>query len=92
MIRLNSGKGEICWEITVSNITLPVFAAHIHHASAGVNGPVEVGLVPQGPLSSGCVMVDPALIKTIAKNPADYYINVHNADYPAGAIRGQLSK
>ena len=91
MIRLNSGKGEVCWEITVSNISTPV-AAHIHHAPAGVNGMVVVGLVPQGPLSSGCVAADPGLIKTIAKNPADYYVNVHTTDYPAGAIRGQLSK
>jgi hypothetical protein len=25
-------------------------------------------------------------------NPAAYYVNVHTADYPDGAIRGQLAK
>jgi hypothetical protein len=32
------------------------------------------------------------LAKDILKDPADYYVNVHNAEYPAGALRGQLSK
>jgi hypothetical protein len=32
------------------------------------------------------------LAKDILKNPADYYVNVHNEEYEAGALRGQLSK
>ncbi len=42
--------------------------------------------------SSGCAEVSREVALDILKNPEDYYVNVHNAEYPAGARRGQLSK
>ena len=86
-IWLNHGQGEICWEISFANIEDP-FAAHIHAAPAGVNGPV---IVPLNPISAGCTGADPGLIKAIIQNPELYYVNVHNAPFPGGVIRGQLS-
>jgi hypothetical protein len=92
VIRLNHGQGEICYELAVSGIA-PASAAHIHVGSADVAGPVVVGLVaPTGGSSSSCTSVDRDLIKAIIQNPDTYYVNVHNADFPAGALRGQLSK
>jgi len=54
-------------------------------------------LVPLAPpdasgTSSGCVSVDPDLIKAIRQNPENYYVNVHTTDYPGGALRGQPAK
>ena len=91
-ITLNQGKSQVCWSITVAAITLPATAAHIHVAPAGVVGPVVVGLSAPGAdgTSSGCITASAELIKDIKKNPANYYVNVHNVDYPAGAVRGQL--
>ena len=94
-ITLNQGLGEVCWTITASDITLPATAAHIHEGEAGVAGGIVVTLSPpdETGTSSGCTTgVDRALIKDIRQNPSAYYVNVHTTDYPAGAIRGQLSK
>lgn len=91
-VTLNHGQGRVCFELTVSNIA-PATAAHIHEAAIGVAGPVVVGLSPPTSGSStGCVDASRELIKDIIQNPGDYYVNVHNADFPAGAVRGQLSK
>jgi aldose sugar dehydrogenase len=92
---LNQETGQVCFSIVVSDITLPASAAHIHVGRAGVAGPVVVPLAPpdETGVSSGCVSdVDPALIQAIIAKPANYYVNVHTTDFPAGALRGQLSK
>jgi hypothetical protein len=94
-LRLNPGQGEVCFELTVSNITLPATGAHIHKAPAGAPGPVVVPLTPPDASgsSSGCVSADRKLILDIIQNPEEYYVNVHTVPlYAAGAVRGQLSK
>jgi hypothetical protein len=92
-ITLNQGQKEVCFDLEVFDIA-PAFAAHIHQGAAGVAGPVVVTLGPPTTgSSSGCVGgVAPNLIKEIRKHPSDFYVNVHNADFAPGALRGQLSK
>jgi hypothetical protein len=92
VITLNQGQGQVCFDLTVSNIASAT-AAHVHIAPVGEAGPVVVTLTPptNGP-SKGCVSADAALIKEIRQNPENYYVNVHNQDFPNGAVRGQLSK
>jgi len=92
-IRINYGAGTVCWEIRVTGITLPATAAHIHDAPAGVPGPVIIGLSAPGTkgFASGCTTASRDVLKDIIQHPEEYYVNVHNTDYPAGALRGQLS-
>jgi hypothetical protein len=92
-IRLNQGKKQVCYELSVSNIA-PATAAHIHRGGTTVAGPVVVTLAaPTSGTSSGCVEnVSEDLIKQIRQNPENYYVNVHNAAFPDGAVRGQLTK
>ncbi len=91
-LRLNPGQEEICYELTVSNIA-PATAAHIHIGGPAVAGPVVVGLMPPtSGSSSACASVPRDLVLNILKNPAGFYVNVHNMPYPAGAVRGQLSR
>jgi hypothetical protein len=91
-LTFNQGQGEICYSIHVEDITLPAIGAHIHHAEAGFSGPVVVPLTSPDETghSEGCVEVDKELVKEIRQNSEEYYVNVHNAIYPAGAVRGQL--
>ena len=90
---INPGTGTVCYEWSVSNAATPIAAAHIHHAVAGVAGPVVVPLPPTGLSSgSGCTTgVDRGLALDILQHPWDYYVNTHNAVFPAGVARGQLS-
>ena len=91
-LTLNQGQGTITYTLTVQGIE-PAAAAHIHIGAKGVAGKVVVALEPPTDGSTTAVVdVDPELIKKIRQNPEAYYVNVHNATYPGGAVRGQLSK
>jgi hypothetical protein len=91
-VTFNPDKGEVCYELTIANIE-EATAAHIHEGAAGKEGPVKVPLdAPKTGSAKGCKTADAAVVKAIMQNPADYYVNIHNAAFPQGAIRGQLSK
>jgi hypothetical protein len=102
-ITVNVGQLRVCWEFTnVANVA-PVNRGHIHKAPAGSNGGIVVDFFnvtagTQGPLTgcssvgAGGVPLTRALLSDIIRNPSDYYLNLHNADFPGGAIRGQLEK
>jgi len=96
-IRLKKGDGEVCFTINWKDIGSPT-RAHIHDGPAGQNGDIVVALFEStGALPStislvkGCVEgVDEELMADIKKNPEEFYVNVHNEEFPGGAIRGQL--
>jgi hypothetical protein len=93
LIKIAPEVGRVCWTLKVANITLPATAAHIHIAPAGSPGPVVIPLSAPGAdgKAVGCASADKALLKAIIANPAAYYVNVHNVDFPGGAVRAQLS-
>lgn len=81
---------QVCYEMMVTGIA-PATAAHIHAGAAGVAGPPVITLeAPTDGEVSGCTSASDSLLNAIKANPAGYYVNVHNAEYPNGAIRGQL--
>jgi hypothetical protein len=92
VITVNVGQGQLCYELAVRNIA-PATMAHVHVGAATAAGPVVRGLTPPTSGSSaGCAPITRELARAIVADPANYYVNVHNAPFPAGAIRGQLSK
>lgn len=64
---------------------------HIHRGVAGVNGPIVVNF-DQTKLNGAqaCTPAEPALAREIASTPSGFYVNVHTAQFPGGAVRGQL--
>lgn len=90
--RINPGQEQLCYTLRVSGIE-PARAAHIHLAPVGVAGPVFVGLTaPTSGSSGACIPITRERAMAIIRDPSAYYVNVHNAPYPGGALRGQLER
>jgi hypothetical protein len=82
--------GDVCFTLTVAKLG-KVTAAHIHKGAAGADGDPVAPLSVTGPDGDTCIAAEPDLLKAIVAAPADYYVNVHTADFPKGAVRGQLA-
>ena len=86
--------GSTRYYIWVTAIATPT-AAHVHEGVAGSNGGVAIDLsasfteiapgtwVATGEVTGGSTAA-------LLSNPGAFYVNVHNGDHPAGAIRGQV--
>ena len=90
-ITLDDVANTVCYEFTYTGIDKPT-AAHIHTGARGVAGPPVVDFNVSRNGDKGCVGADPTALKNIRDNPAGHYVNIHTANYPKGAIRGQLAK
>jgi hypothetical protein len=88
-LTLNTATGKVCWDFKLAKIDGKPSQAHIHKGKAGVSGNV---VVPLGAnyKRQGCTSAAKSLVRSIAGHPGFYYVNVHNAKHPAGAMRGQL--
>jgi hypothetical protein len=85
---------EVCYDLTWSGVDVTM--AHIHTGAAGANGDVVVNFFAyESPLDasskSGCVTAKEAVVKALASNPGNYYVNLHSPEYPKGAVRGQTA-
>jgi hypothetical protein len=90
-VRLTPSTGRVCWETTITKIDGKPNASHIHKGRKGVSGNVVVPL-GAGYKRQGCTTAAKTLVRAIIRNPGAYYVNVHNAKHPAGAMRGQLTR
>jgi hypothetical protein len=47
---------------------------------------------PKTGAAKGCTKAVVVVIEAIMQDPTDYYVNVHTAAFPKGAVHGQLSR
>ena len=95
-ITLDDVTGVISWDFTYRNIDAPTLM-HIHgpNGSAGQTAGVHIGLgvvTSGGPGTLVNSMVHAVLqdVTDVLDDPTDFYVNIHNPAFGAGAVRGQL--
>jgi hypothetical protein len=84
---IDNVANTVSWAFLVLNIDLPLNNAHIHRGAAGVNGPVIVDFSRS---LTGSGLFDADLSQVTPTTASGFYVNLHNATYPGGALRGQL--
>lgn len=84
---------QLCYALSIDDID-PATAAHIHRGAAGEAGPpvVTLGTPDAAGGADGCMEIESALRREIRNNPGGFYVNIHNEEFPAGAVRGQLER
>ena len=88
-------SGKICYKIKVRGLEAPtepapgVGDAHIHAMSTGaivVDLDTDFHQADGQYIAAGCVTSAPRVVAAVLANPTAYYINIHNAPYPGGAL------
>lgn len=89
-VTVHSGRGVLCVAVTTSGIA-PVTSVHLHQAAAPSAEAIVTGGAPADEGAPECFSVDGEVLRRIRTDPAGHYVEVHNAEFPDGALRGSLS-
>jgi hypothetical protein len=90
VVTINTDTNQVCYQLTTTGLPDAVTLAHIHEGPKGTAGPVVIDLNFPANGPAGCVSGDAAKVSAVLANPAAFYVNVHTAQFPKGAARGQL--
>ena len=90
-ISISDEAGQVCWDINDVRGIGPITGAHIHRGARGVNGPVVFTLRESNEgRYQGCTDASEWTQEFLEAAPGAFYVQVHTAEFPNGAIRGQL--
>lgn len=87
MVEIDADSGDFCYTVKAAKIATPT-AMHVHSGAAGTDGPPVVTFTMGEDM---CIAAEPDVLRPIVANPANFYVNIHTADFPKGAVRGQLA-
>jgi hypothetical protein len=89
--------GFATFNLTMFNIDLTTLSGHhVHQGAATTTGSIVLNFGDPDNIRSGSVLsgtitgLSAATITEIFANPTNFYYNLHNGDFPAGAVRDQL--
>ena len=90
--------GRLCIDMVAEGLDTDVAASHVHEGAVGASGAPVVDIGPPTASAGGsdswvdvCVDVAGDLVERMATQPEQFYVNVHTASFPDGAVRGQLA-
>lgn len=84
---------QVCYDVNDMRGLGTITAVMIHRGGAGTNGPMVLNLrqANEGGWKN-CVARAEWTEDALENNPSNYYFQIHTADYPNGAVRGQLMR
>lgn len=84
-------QARLCYYLDFFDIDAPT-EAHIHEGEESAkSGPAVLTLpLPAESGDEACADAAVDLLRAIAAQPANYYVDIHTAEFAEGAIRGQL--
>lgn len=93
---VSKDTAKLTFQLSVNGISLPLTGAHVHKGAVGATGVAGLTLFTysdQSDVSGTGVTMSKCSAHDIFQRPQDYYVDVHNYDYPdQGALRGQLQE
>ena len=89
-LNLKPSQHKICYELSASNVAT-VSSIQVHSGGIYRVGPMvlEMKTATQD-LMKGCQNLDPELAMDIIHTPENYCVTIVNAEFPHGALRGQI--
>jgi hypothetical protein len=96
-LTLDDVAGTATLNITLANLDLTTLSGHhIHNAPATTTGAIVLDFGDPDTIRSGSVLsgtitgLSTATIDNVFANPTNFYYNIHNGQFPGGAVRSQL--
>jgi len=89
-INIEASTDELCWQFSqLKNVTAPTVARIFQKVPGGTgSGGYQLGAVYN---SSGCVHEPSVNLGVIEDRPSKFYVSIHDAQFPGGAVRGPLT-